>query len=244
MLMKSRMRRFFSIKSNWVNVIIFAIAVIALAISFFFEGYSHQIIGIMFTLIVVENFITKITYMDDIIQKLGNSKGMVMMREEDDCTPVPEVIKRAEKEMFISAATLISYHKYLPEIARRTNLERIRLLVYTDEMGEIYDKLKRTGARGISTSFLTPYSDGSIGNVEIRKIDSFMPTTFFAIDMSTHGGYIRATYLFNDHQESPYMPSVEFTPNDGEWYSIHKNQMEALWKRAEPWNESREAGES
>jgi len=231
--MKNRVKRFFAVKSNWINVIIFFVAVVALFIGFFFEGYSHQVIGVMFTLIVAENFITKITYMDDILQKLEKPKGAVSMKHEDDCVPVPEVTKRAKKEMYISAATLINYYKYLPEIARRVDLDKIRLLIYSDEMIKIYDKSKNSGSEGITTSHLKPYIE--VENIEIRVIDSFMPTTFFAIDMNEHYGEIRATYLFNNHQESHHMPSVELTPNDGKWYNIHKNQMEVLWERATRW---------
>jgi len=69
MKIKNKLKRFFAIKSNWANIITFIIAVVALTISFFFDDYSYQIIGAMFVLIVIENFILKITYMDDITQK-------------------------------------------------------------------------------------------------------------------------------------------------------------------------------
>jgi len=72
--MVSKIKFFLKAKSNWIYVITVLFAVSALIISFFLQQYSYQVIGVMFAIIVVDNFLILVFYMDDIKNKSDDTR--------------------------------------------------------------------------------------------------------------------------------------------------------------------------
>ena len=161
----------------------------------------------------------------------------VILKNRLECYDYNDIIHKAKEELFISGVNLMSFITYSSTI-KGLNHIKTRLLVMNDSNSELinaFRSMKGDNANSFSTDPLKGfYLPSKLDNIEIREIDSIMPTLFMAFDMGTENGYIKAEHFFNA-SNSTQRPHIELTRENEKWYNIYYEHLEKVWNRAKPW---------
>ena len=230
-----RTKRFLATKSNWTSIAMVVLSIIGVVISFLLEQFFYQIIGAMFALIAVENFVKQFTYMEDIKEKLNSLKpqgsSYVEIKARRQCKDIPTVIGEAKHELFISGINMRTLGGYTDEILSRNDLN-IRILVLNlnnAELRNAHENMKGHHIKGMPTAYYFLEEFKNHDYIKIKEIDSITPIMFVAYDMEKPYGYIKAEHHFNG-TELQNLPNIELTP-DKDWYESYREQIETLWER-------------
>lgn len=145
--------------------------------------------------------------------------------------PMQRILQKAKHEIFISGFTLIEWAGYFNQLQQLAeNGINVKLLVtntYDKSLLENFEKLLGHPVVVKSLKHLIPYMDKS--NIEIRVINSILPTSFVAYDMECPTGYIKAEHLLNGHLSIDYPNIEQYT--GGAWYYMYKNSIKTCWGR-------------
>jgi len=235
------LKRFLRIKTNWITIITIVLAAVGLVIGFVFQEFTYQVISGMFLLIVVENFVMQVTYMDEIKSKLDalalQKQNGTIFKAYYECKQPIELMNQVKKELFVNSSNLRFWDGVFDLIASREDL-KVRIVVLDFDKPEVRNAY--SAFRGHTASTYSSTTNKFLKelikcpHVEIKKVD-FIPMAYFVgIDTNTIDGYIRARFMTNTPTRADN-PCIEVTPLDKEWYENLKEQMEVIWNRAKPW---------
>ncbi len=206
--MKTRLKKHLQVKANWVGVFTLIFAIGGFLISFIFSQVSYQIISGMFVLIAVENFLMRITYMDDIKHQLEAQK-------ETDYSSEPcnyrEHISEAKECIFFNGIGLVllcdlDLHNHLSKIDAQVSIKFVVAKHCEDNfqkvvLGGLQKAPDIEGAKAISKMFeLTENRIREHRSLDVTHIDFFAPVSYFAVDYKeyTESSFIQAKhYLLN-----------------------------------------------
>ena len=222
--MSSKIKTFLKTKPNWIYIISVIFAIVGLLISFIFKEYSHQIIGMMFTIIVVDNFLMLIFYMDDIKHKSDDiKKDIESIKCKLENTQVGSIkyslsscdekkaIFQAKKSIFFSGAGMTFFNYDLANSLANTEPYVEINCVVTDlnnpdvkkAMDYLFRGIKK-GKQSVSRlSFDRQISRiRSARNINVDFITTFSHISYFAIDYKeqTESSFIQAKhYLVQEY---------------------------------------------
>jgi len=241
--------RFIKTGSNWTSIIVFVVALSAFALSFLLYTLIYQIITAMFIFIAVENFIVRYSVLDEINNKIdeklddinmkidakneskGKLLGILSVKKQD----VLQRVKDAKSEVYLSGIELYAWAGVEPVVEDICNKVKVRILVVDPNNKEVLDFYETMRGetfvpRNNVNNFLARLKNR---NVEIRLLDTLLPTVFLGIDMHESYGHIKAVHLFNEPRDNidDNLPVVELTSSDYEMYEVYKNAMERVWER-------------
>ena len=243
--MFSKLKRFIGVKLNWLSVIMVVLAAIGVAVGFFIREISYQVISAMFLLIAVENFVTKIAYMDDMRGSLEGMRtrldelspltgGGIHIKNRDECVSLPQTIKDATHDLFISGVHLQALTHVFDALVARNDLRVKVLLLNLDNHELVKAHMDMKGFPDLyHPTFEHLWRIRGHEHIEIRRINSIMPLVFVASDIDTAHGYIKAEHYFNNMDNSLKLPNIELTPINSEWYDVYKEQIASVWERGE-----------
>ncbi|MDR2167262.1 MAG: hypothetical protein LBE35_05360 [Clostridiales bacterium] len=222
------------ISSNWISSITLFLSAIGVIIGFFAQAFSFQAISFMFLLLAAQNFSMTAYTLPQINAKLDSMTSgghdLVRLKTRRHLRPLQEIVENAKEELFVSGATLRSWGVVEDLLLSKKEL-KIKILLYNFDNPEL--KAAHIAMMGLDADhkFTLDHLDDlwKHPNVELRKIDSIMPSFYVATDMDTAEGYIKVEGYFNNCSSALNYPNYELTPENKELYDIHKEQIEALW---------------
>ena len=230
--MLSNFKKFIKTKSNWIHVITVFLVIAGFVITLITKGeyisekHYFQIIGGMFALIVLENFVMLVTYMDDSksktdiinnnVEEIKRTLNLSLNKTEeikyslDDPCKYIEVVTNAKKCIFCNGVGMafLSDYNLQTSLANVDTRISIRFVVANHEN----DAFQKIVTRGIYKSdkkeakTISKMFDIAIDrirekrNLNISYVDFFTPISYFAIDYKekTDSSFIQAKhYLHN-----------------------------------------------
>lgn len=230
------MKRFILNKTNWPNIIIIVLSFAGIVLTFISGNYFNALVCGMFSLVLVQNLFTNIFYLDDISTTLhmnSHNKGIVV-KPRFDTTPISVIVLEAKQLVFISGihlGSIIQNRSTLLKLADQG--VKIQLLAMNLENHELYKIYSLMALDRINISLKHLESFDGYPNIEIRILDSIMPTMFVARDIGESSGYIKATHWFyKTHADNA--PCIEVTKSDAGIYEQYADQIKLLWDDGKP----------
>lgn len=237
--MEKRFRQYLKNKSNWISIITVLLAFLGLAVSFLVEEFTGKIISLLFVMIAVENFLTQITYLEDIKSKLDMNDS-ISLKTQQQCKPINDILANVQHTLFISGFTIITWSGFYTAIASKAAEGiAVKILVtdaYDPNIARQYTALRGHSPVVLNLDHLLPYVD--LPNIEIRVIESILPTSLIAYDIDYSNAYIKAQHLINNFKSKDY-PNIELN-RDSEWFDRYKSFIENNWERGVPMKEHME----
>ena len=156
-------------------------------------------------------------------------QNAVILKQWSNSPDISPLFTQAQSVIYICTHSAFGWSAYLGILLAQPNI-KLNLLVAdsnNENLIKAYGAVKNRDFHPIDETIFKRLREHP--NIEIRVIDSLMPTTFIARDVDTNDGYIRAFHNFNDTDDAVFL---DFAKDDN-WYQIYHRQLKIIWERGE-----------
>ncbi len=187
-----------------------------------------------------EFFVMSVGYLERIQRRLDGLGAGPRVVKRIQTTLLSEIIRKSQKELFISGvhmASLVGVRDEITNAAKRG--VKVQILAFNLDNAIItgaYVTMREADAPDLNFTYLKSFLGKK--NIELRIIDAFMPVLFVAGDMNSSNGHIKATHLFYKTSGAD-LPTVEMNFGDGLLYHDYLNQIRMLWNDGKQWDSTK-----
>lgn len=180
----------------------------------------------------MEIFLLKITYLDEIITKVGVSNKGINIKQWAESMTTRQLIDRAKQEVFLAWSHAQHLSTDVDILMQRTDLcIRIVLMDLKNEnICREYTALRQHDKTAYNPSNTHLNKFKGCSHIQIKVVDFIFPVYLTACDMDTSVGLIKASHMLNNNNMEE-VPIIELTTAD-KGYDLYNKQIKNIWRLA------------